>query len=94
MTPAAGARFGLVTGALLVSFASSIGATLAFFASRLLFHDSVQRRFGDKLKAINVGGNAKVIDPWAVEISLHDGATQQLTTRNIIIASGALFVSC
>jgi len=55
MTLAAGALFGLVTGTILVSFASSIGATLAFLASRFLFHDSVQRRFADKLKSINAG---------------------------------------
>ena len=55
MTLAAGAIFGLVTGTLIVSFASSIGATLAFLVSRFLLHDSVQAKFGDKLKAINDG---------------------------------------
>ncbi len=42
---AAGAVFGLVEGTVLVSFASSIGATLAFLLSRLLFRDIVRRRF-------------------------------------------------
>lgn len=55
MTLAMGALFGLVGGTLLVSFASSIGATLAFLASRFVLRDTVQRRFGDKLKAINEG---------------------------------------
>lgn len=55
MTLAMGALFGLVMGTLLVSFASSIGATLAFLASRFLLRDTVQCRFGDKLKAINEG---------------------------------------
>jgi pyruvate/2-oxoglutarate dehydrogenase complex dihydrolipoamide dehydrogenase (E3) component/uncharacterized membrane protein YdjX (TVP38/TMEM64 family) len=55
MTLAMGALFGLVMGTLLVSFASSIGATLAFLASRFLLRDAVQQRFGDKLKAINEG---------------------------------------
>lgn len=55
MTLAAGALFGLLTGVLLVSFASSIGATLAFLASRFLFRDAVQQRFGNKLQAINHG---------------------------------------
>ncbi len=55
MTLAAGALFGIVTGTIVVSFASSIGATLAFLASRFLFRDVVQRRFGDKLKAIDAG---------------------------------------
>lgn len=55
MTLAMGALFGLVMGTLLVSFASSIGATLAFLTSRFLLRDAVQQRFGDKLKAINEG---------------------------------------
>jgi len=55
MTLAMGALFGLVMGTLLVSFASSIGATLAFLASRFVLRDTVQQRFGDKLKAINEG---------------------------------------
>ncbi|MDP2405861.1 MAG: FAD-dependent oxidoreductase [Hydrogenophaga sp.] len=55
LTLAAGALFGLVGGTLIVSFASSLGATLAFLASRYLLRDSVQSRFGDRLKAINDG---------------------------------------
>merc|ERR1711879_23669 len=55
MTIAAGALFGLGWGALIVSFASSIGATLAFMASRYLLRDAVQTRFGDRLQAINDG---------------------------------------
>jgi pyruvate/2-oxoglutarate dehydrogenase complex dihydrolipoamide dehydrogenase (E3) component/uncharacterized membrane protein YdjX (TVP38/TMEM64 family) len=55
MTLAAGALFGLLWGTVIVSFASSIGATLAFLASRYLFRDLVQRRFGDRLKAVNDG---------------------------------------
>ena len=52
---AMGALFGLWYGTLLVSFASSIGATLAFLISRYLLRDYIQHRFGDKLKAINAG---------------------------------------
>ena len=55
MTLAAGALFGLFWGTVLVSFASSLGATLAFLASRYLLRDSVQRRFGDRLKLVNEG---------------------------------------
>lgn len=55
MTLAAGALFGLASGTLLVSFASSIGATLAFLASRYLLRDVIQARFGDRLKAVNEG---------------------------------------
>lgn len=55
MTLVGGAIFGLLWGTLIISFASSAGATLAFLASRLLFQESVQRRFGDKLRAVNEG---------------------------------------
>ena len=55
MTIAAGMLFGLATGTVLVSFASSIGATLAFLVSRFLLRDAVQSRFGDRLGAINRG---------------------------------------
>lgn len=55
LTLAAGALFGLVTGTIIVSFASSIGATLAFLGSRFLLRDWVQTKFGDKLRAINEG---------------------------------------
>jgi pyruvate/2-oxoglutarate dehydrogenase complex dihydrolipoamide dehydrogenase (E3) component/uncharacterized membrane protein YdjX (TVP38/TMEM64 family) len=54
-TIAAGAVFGLVEGTLLASFASSIGATLAFLASRFLFRDAVKRRFGKRLATIDQG---------------------------------------
>jgi pyruvate/2-oxoglutarate dehydrogenase complex dihydrolipoamide dehydrogenase (E3) component/uncharacterized membrane protein YdjX (TVP38/TMEM64 family) len=54
-TLAAGAVFGLVEGTLLASFASSIGATLAFLASRFLFRDAVKRRFGKRLHVIDEG---------------------------------------
>ncbi len=55
MTLVAGALFGLGWGLLLVSFASTIGATLAFLISRYLLRDSVQKRFADRLKPINKG---------------------------------------
>jgi len=53
MTLAGGALFGVWVGLLLVSFASTIGATLAFLVSRLLLRDYVQNKFGDRLKAVN-----------------------------------------
>ncbi|MCK7494403.1 MAG: VTT domain-containing protein [Comamonadaceae bacterium] len=55
MTLAAGAIFGLLWGTVIVSFASTIGATLAFLAARFVLRDWVQGRFGDKLKAVNAG---------------------------------------
>ncbi|MEJ2201447.1 MAG: VTT domain-containing protein, partial [Desulfuromonadaceae bacterium] len=55
MTLAGGALFGIGIGFLAVSFASTIGATLAFLVSRFLLRDYVQNRFGDRLAAINAG---------------------------------------
>ncbi len=55
MTLAGGAVFGLLWGTLIVSFASSIGATLAFLASRFLLRDWVMARFGRRLAAIDAG---------------------------------------
>jgi pyruvate/2-oxoglutarate dehydrogenase complex dihydrolipoamide dehydrogenase (E3) component/uncharacterized membrane protein YdjX (TVP38/TMEM64 family) len=55
MTLLAGAVFGLVTGSIIVSFASTIGATLAFLVSRFILRDSIESKFGDKLTAINKG---------------------------------------
>jgi uncharacterized membrane protein YdjX (TVP38/TMEM64 family) len=52
---AGGAVFGFWVATLAVSFASSLGATLAFLMSRHLFRDLVQRRFGDRLAAVNEG---------------------------------------
>ncbi|MBL8523541.1 MAG: VTT domain-containing protein, partial [Betaproteobacteria bacterium] len=55
LTLLAGAIFGLIGGTIIVSFASSIGATLAFLVSRFVLRDSIQAKFGDKLAAINAG---------------------------------------
>ncbi len=55
MTLAAGAAFGLLWGTVIVSFASTLGATLAFLTSRFLLRDWVQNQFGGKLKPINDG---------------------------------------
>lgn len=55
LTLAGGAIFGLLWGTVIVSFASSIGATLAFLAARFLFRDAVHHKFGDRLKVIDEG---------------------------------------
>ncbi len=55
MTLAGGAVFGLIGGTLIVSFASSIGATLAFLAARFVFRDAVKARFGERLQTIETG---------------------------------------
>lgn len=55
ITLAGGALFGLWTGVIVVSFASTIGASMAFLVARYLLKDWVQTRFGDKLSKINQG---------------------------------------
>ncbi len=55
LTLAAGAIFGLLWGTVISSFASTLGATLAFLFSRYLFREAIQNRFADKLGAINKG---------------------------------------
>ncbi len=55
MTLAGGALFGMWVGLVTVSFASTIGATLACLVARFVLRDWVQNRFGDRLKAINEG---------------------------------------
>ncbi|MDZ4336843.1 MAG: FAD-dependent oxidoreductase [Pseudomonas sp.] len=55
MTLLAGALFGLLEGFVLVSFASTLGATLAMLSSRFLLRDWVQARFGQRLAGIDAG---------------------------------------
>ncbi len=55
MTLAGGAIFGVMVGTLVVSFASTLGATVAFLVSRFLLRDWVQERFGDSFAAVNEG---------------------------------------
>ena len=55
LTLAGGGLFGLVVGTVVVSFASTIGATLACLVSRFLLREWVQGRFGDRLATINGG---------------------------------------
>jgi pyruvate/2-oxoglutarate dehydrogenase complex dihydrolipoamide dehydrogenase (E3) component/uncharacterized membrane protein YdjX (TVP38/TMEM64 family) len=55
LTIASGALFGIVEGLIIASFASSIGATLAFLVSRYLLRDSIKQRFPERLAAIDAG---------------------------------------
>lgn len=55
MSLAAGAIFGLLIGVILISFASTIGASIAFMISRYLFQDTVEAKFGGSLKSVNDG---------------------------------------
>lgn len=58
-TLAAGALFGLVLGSLVIAIASAIGATLAFWTSRFLLRDFVEKYFGNRLHAIRAGVEAE-----------------------------------
>lgn len=53
MTIFAGSLFGLITGIIIVSFASSIGAALAFLITRHFLGDYIQKKYGTKLKDLN-----------------------------------------
>lgn len=55
LTLASGAIFGVVVGSMLASIASTVGATLAFLMARFLLRDTVQAKYGKRLKAINRG---------------------------------------
>ncbi len=55
LTLAGGAFFGLGLGLLVISFASTIGATCAFLVARFLLRDSIQKRYGDRLARIHEG---------------------------------------
>ena len=55
LTLAGGAIFGFGWGLLLVSFASTVGASLAFLLSRYVLNDWVQSRFSSRLADINAG---------------------------------------
>ncbi|HKK15473.1 MAG TPA: FAD-dependent oxidoreductase [Gammaproteobacteria bacterium] len=55
LTLVGGAIFGLLWGTVIVSFASTIGASIAFLVARFLLHDTIQSRYARKLKTINAG---------------------------------------
>ena len=55
MTLAAGALCGVLVGTIIVSFASTLGATLAFLASRYVLRDGIEARFGERLRTVNQG---------------------------------------
>ena len=55
LTLAGGALFGLLWGTVIVSIASTIGATVAFLAARFLFRESLEQKFSGQLQAINDG---------------------------------------
>ena len=68
MTLAGGALFGLGVGFVLISFASTIGATLAFLAARFVLRDSIRRRFGQRVKAIDAGVTSYIVKPLSSKV--------------------------
>jgi len=55
MTLLGGVVFGNLVGLIIVSFASTLGATLAFLVSRFLLRNWIQDKFSSQLKSINSG---------------------------------------
>jgi uncharacterized membrane protein YdjX (TVP38/TMEM64 family) len=55
MSLVAGALFGVIVGTIIVSFASTLGATLAFLSARFVLRDWVQGKFGERLRAVDEG---------------------------------------
>ena len=87
-----GALFGVVAGAVLASFASSAGATLALLATRFLFRDAVRRKFGNSLAAIDRGMqregalylNGRATTPAELRASVRDAVAKDPKTQAII----------
>ena len=89
MTLAGGAVFDTLTGTILVSFAGTSGATLAFLLTKYIFRDFAKKKFSEKLTVINRGikkdgVKAKIISPFKIDVN-----GKILSTKNIIIATGA-----
>ncbi len=67
LTLAGGAVFGLLWGTVIISFASTIGACLAFLSARFLFRDVIKRRYAEKMQVIDQGVQR---DGWFYLLSL------------------------
>ncbi len=78
--------YGLAAQAPQVDFAAVLERVHRVIAD-IAPHDSVERYTG--LGVDVVQGHARLIDPWTVEITAADGATQRLTGRAIVLATGA-----
>ncbi|MBL0147436.1 MAG: FAD-dependent oxidoreductase [Ideonella sp.] len=83
LTLAGGAVFGFWWGLVLVSFASSIGATLAFLVARHLLRDAVQARFGKQLAPINEG---MARDGWLYLLTLRLVPAFPFFLVNLVVA--------
>ncbi|MBU3696369.1 FAD-dependent oxidoreductase [Dechloromonas sp.] len=80
------AQYGIAQGDARWSFADVMDRVQRV-VTEIAPHDSVARY--SELGVEVVAGTAKIVSPWAVEISAEDGSCQQLTTRSIVIATGA-----
>ena len=81
-----GAKYGLSNTEPTFSFKTAM-ARVHHVIADIAPHDSVERFTGLGVEVLQ--GHAKIVDPWTVEVTLHDGSTQRLTTKTIVIASGA-----
>lgn len=81
-----GARYGLDPVQPTVRFANVMDRVQAVIA-KVEPHDSVSRY--TELGVEVLEGYARLIDPWTVEVALNDGGSRRLTTRSIVIATGA-----
>ena len=81
-----GEHYGLNAGAPEFSF-RKVMARVHKVISEVAPHDSAERYTSLGVEVLQ--GYARITDPWTVEIKLNDGTTQTLTTRSIVIATGA-----
>ena len=81
------ARYGIARADVTLNFAD-VMERVARIVREVEPHDSVERYTG--LGVDVVQGYAKLLNPWTVQIDLGDGKTQTLTTKTIVIATGAM----
>ena len=81
-----GSKYGLIDTDSAFSFKSVMARVHAVIAA-IEPHDSVERYNDIGVEVLQ--GYAKIINPWTVEIAINGGSVQRLTTRSIVIATGA-----
>lgn len=79
-------RYGIETGAIHIRFKQVLERVRTAVAT-IAPHDSIERYTALGVEVL--AGHARIVDPWTVEITGADGASQRLTTRSIVIAAGA-----
>ena len=78
--------YGIGAGKPKVAF-DKVMARVRDVIARIEPHDSVERYEGLGVEVLQ--GHARLVDPWTVEVTLKDGGTQRLTSRAIVLATGA-----